>query len=66
MHCLNFFGSSKFACSCRYLIEKEANVTAVNSEGEVPLDIAEEDDMINFLQEEIDNRGEDQKTELEF
>ena len=32
-------------------------MAAVNSEGEVPIDIAEEDDMLNFLQQEIDNRG---------
>ena len=29
----------------------------MNSEGEVPLDIAEDDDMINYLQEEVDKQG---------
>lgn len=39
------------------MVENGANVAAVNSEGEVPLDIAEEDDMVDFLQQEIDNQG---------
>nr|CAB3265089.1 protein phosphatase 1 regulatory subunit 12A-like [Phallusia mammillata] len=43
----------------RYLVTNGANVAAVNSEGEVPLDIAEEDDMAEFLQQEVDNQGLD-------
>ena len=32
-------------------------MVAVNSEGEVPLDIAEEDDMRSFLEKEVTKQG---------
>lgn len=38
----------------RYLIGQGANVGVVNSEGETPLDIAEEEAMEELLQNEID------------
>lgn len=41
----------------RYLVENGASVVAVNSEGEVPLDIAEEDEMVEYLQQEVDKQG---------
>jgi ankyrin repeat protein len=43
---------------CRYLIEKGANVAAVNNDGELPLDIAEINAMEQLLQEEVDKRGQ--------
>ena len=42
---------------CRYLVKKGANVGAVNSEAELPIDIAEDDDMMDYLQSEIDKQG---------
>lgn len=45
-------------CSCRYLIEHGANVGAVNSEGELPLDVATEDAMERLLKGEIKKQGE--------
>lgn len=38
------------------LVENNANLAAVNNEGEVPLDLAEEEEMEDFLSEEIDNQ----------
>lgn len=42
----------------RYLIEHGAHVGAVNSEGELPLDVATEDAMERLLKEEIRKQGE--------
>lgn len=41
----------------RYLISQGANVGGVNSEGETPLDIAEEEAMEELLQNEINRQG---------
>lgn len=41
----------------RYLISQGANVGVVNSEGETPLDIAEEEAMEELLQNEINRQG---------
>lgn len=41
----------------RYLISQGANVGVVNSEGETPLDIAEEEAMVELLQNEINRQG---------
>ena len=41
----------------RYLIENDADLSAVNNEGEVPLDLAEEEEMEEFLSDEVDNQG---------
>ena len=38
-------------------MENGANLAAVNNEGEVPLDLADEDEMDEFLSDEIDNQG---------
>lgn len=38
------------------LVDNGANLAAVNNEGEVPLDLAEEDEMDEFLSDEIDNQ----------
>lgn len=43
----------------RYLIEHGAHVGAVNSEGELPLDVATEDAMERLLKEEIKKQGEE-------
>lgn len=45
------------SCLCRYLIGQGANVGVVNSEGETPLDIAEEEAMEELLQNEINRQG---------
>lgn len=42
---------------CRILIDNGADLSAVNNEGEVPLDLAEEEEMEEFLSEEIDAQG---------
>lgn len=44
-------------CRCRYLISQGASVGVVNSEGETPLDIAEEEAMEELLQNEINRQG---------
>lgn len=41
----------------RYLISQGANVGVVNSEGETPLDIAEEEAMEELLKNEINRQG---------
>lgn len=43
---------------CRYLLEHGAQVGAVNSEGELPLDVASEDAMERLLKGEIKKQGE--------
>lgn len=43
----------------RYLIEHGAQVGAVNSEGELPLDVATEDAMERLLKGEIKKQGEE-------
>ncbi|XP_072165078.1 protein phosphatase 1 regulatory subunit 12A-like isoform X1 [Diadema setosum] len=45
-----------------YLIESGANIISVNNEGELPLDLAEEEDMEEFLQDEMDKLGVDVET----
>ena len=45
----------------RYLIGQGANVGVVNSEGETPLDIAEEEAMEELLQNEINRQGESRR-----
>ena len=43
--------------SYRILIDRGADLSAVNNEGEVPLDLAEEEDMEDFISEEIEARS---------
>ena len=43
---------------CRYLLDHGADVAAVNNEGELPLDLAEEEDMEDLLTDEIERLGE--------
>ncbi|KAM6383009.1 protein phosphatase 1 regulatory subunit 12A isoform 5-T5 [Alca torda] len=45
--------------STRYLISQGAHVGAVNSEGDTPLDIAEEEAMEELLQNEVNRQGVD-------
>ena len=44
----------------RFLVKNGANVAAVNSEGEIPSDLADEDDnqMKEYLNREVLNQGE--------
>ena len=44
---------------CRFLVDNGANVVAVNSEGEIAVDLAEEDDMREYLEDEIRKQGND-------
>ena len=45
--------------SSRYLLDHGANVSAVNNDGELPIDISESDEMEELLQKEIDVHGVD-------
>ena len=38
-------------------MKNKANVAAVNSEGDIPADITEDDDMKDFLEDEIASQG---------
>lgn len=49
--------SLNFLFKFRILVEHDANLAAVNNEGEVPLDLADEDEMDEYLSDEIDNQG---------
>jgi protein phosphatase 1 regulatory subunit 12A len=42
---------------CRYLIEHGASLSAVNSEGELPIDLADGDDMEELISDEMDKQG---------
>lgn len=42
---------------CRILLEKGADLLAVNNEGEIPADLAEEEEMDEFLEEEMEKLG---------
>ena len=53
MLCINW----SYVYDFRILIDSNADLTSVNNEGEVPLDLAEEEEMEVFLSEEIDNQG---------
>ncbi|CAG2064947.1 unnamed protein product, partial [Timema podura] len=46
-----------FVSIARYLIENGANVAAVNSDAELPIDVAASDDMEDLLQEYITAQG---------
>lgn len=48
---------------CRYLLEHGAQVGAVNSEGELPLDVATEEAMERLLKAEIKKQGEEGQNE---
>ena len=41
----------------RFLLEHSANVSAVNNDGELAIDISESDEMEELLQREIDKQG---------
>lgn len=56
---LHATASCGFLSIAKYLIENGANVAAVNCDGELPLDIAESEEMEELLQAEIDERGID-------
>ena len=43
----------------RYLLDHGANVSAVNNDGELAIDISESDEMEELLQKEIDAHGVD-------
>ncbi|XP_076445837.1 uncharacterized protein LOC143283481 [Babylonia areolata] len=54
LHCTAHVGDTEIA---RYLLEQGANVEAVNTSGDLAIDIAEDKEMKNLLQEEMDNKG---------
>lgn len=56
---LHATASCGFLYIAKYLIEKSANVAAVNNDGELAVDIAECQKMEDLLREEIDNMGID-------
>ena len=53
----SYFCSDNTFIFFRFLVENGANVVAVNSEGEIAVDLAEEDDMREYLEEEIRKQG---------
>lgn len=44
---------------CRYLIEKGANLEAVNNDGDLALDLAEGKEMEKLISEAMEKRGKD-------
>lgn len=42
---------------CRYLIEKGARLDAVNNDGELPIDLADGNDMENLLSDAMETQG---------
>lgn len=48
---------SNFSSFSRYLLKKGANVAAVNNDGDLAIDIAEDEEMEKLLQEEMDKKG---------
>ena len=46
-----------FFLSFRILVDEDADLLAVNNEGEVPLDLAEEDEMDEYISEVMDEKG---------
>jgi ankyrin repeat protein len=42
----------------RFLVEHGADIAAVNNEGELPLDLAEEDEMDEYLQDQLRKASE--------
>lgn len=55
---LHATASCGFMYIAKYLIEKGANVAAVNNDGELAIDIAECQKMEDLLKDEIKKRGE--------
>ncbi|XP_065160341.1 protein phosphatase 1 regulatory subunit 12A isoform X2 [Atheta coriaria] len=51
--------SCGFVSIAKYLLEHGANVAAVNCDGELALDIAENEEMEDLIQQEIEERGVD-------
>ncbi|XP_038073245.1 protein phosphatase 1 regulatory subunit 12B-like isoform X6 [Patiria miniata] len=56
---LHAAASCGFMDIAQFLIDNGANVAAVNNEGEIPLDLAEEEEMEEFLQNIIEKLGLD-------
>ncbi|XP_022833067.1 protein phosphatase 1 regulatory subunit 12B isoform X5 [Spodoptera litura] len=56
---LHATASCGFLSIARYLLENGADVAAVNYDGELPVDIAESDEMAELLQKVIDEKGVD-------
>ncbi len=53
----SYFKVGIYLYVCRYLIEKGANVAAVNNDGELACDISEGDDMEELLFNEMESKG---------
>ncbi|XP_030850011.1 protein phosphatase 1 regulatory subunit 12B isoform X4 [Strongylocentrotus purpuratus] len=56
---LHAAASCGFEDIATYLIENGADLVACNNEGELPMDLAEEEDMEEFLQDEMDKQDLD-------
>ncbi|XP_070190176.1 protein phosphatase 1 regulatory subunit 12A-like isoform X9 [Littorina saxatilis] len=56
---LHATASCGFTEIARYLLKHGANVAAVNNDGDLALDIAEDEEMENLLQKEMDTKGVD-------
>ncbi|XP_074663076.1 uncharacterized protein LOC141915448 isoform X2 [Tubulanus polymorphus] len=56
---LHATASCGFLDIAKYLLDNGANIAAVNNDGELAVDIAEEDDMQEFLEQEMGLRGLD-------
>ncbi|KAG1681209.1 Protein phosphatase 1 regulatory subunit 12A [Nymphon striatum] len=56
---LHATASCGFLSIARYLIDSGADVAAVNNDGDLPIDIAESDDMEEWLQSEINKQNID-------
>lgn len=54
---LHATASCGFVSIARFLLCHDANLSAVNNEGELPVDIAEAGPMKNFLHDEIQKQG---------
>ena len=52
-----YLAKGLYAVVSRYLIDHGANVSAVNNDGELAIDISESDEMELLLQKEIDQQG---------
>ena len=55
---LELNGSSPSVCFVRFLLQRDASLSAVNCDGDVPLDIALDESTESILQDYTQRRGE--------
>lgn len=55
--CLTLHKLQEYLKLFRYLIEHGANVAAVNNDGDLPIDIAESNEMEDYLSDVLDEQG---------